>query len=87
MANETSRRSLLKNAAVATGAIGTAAVMPGVARASHTKGSKLLPLEKKAYPPPTEGEVKLFNSAVSFGNLLCLCLSIHFNRMSDVKFR
>src|SRR5580698_7359137 len=68
-----SRRGLLKNAAIAAAAVGSAAVLSATASA---KGPKM---EKKSYPPPKPGDTPLFSSAVSYGNLLFLAgVGAHF---------
>jgi 2-iminobutanoate/2-iminopropanoate deaminase len=70
---EQSRRCLLKNAAIAAAAAGSAAVL------SETASAKTLKLEKKSYPPPKPGETPLFSGAVSYGNLLFLAgVGAHF---------
>ena len=67
MGNDINRRNLLKRAAVAAGAATTAAIAFETTAAAQTK------LEKKVYgPPPKEGSVPIFSSAVSYGNLLFL---------------
>jgi 2-iminobutanoate/2-iminopropanoate deaminase len=66
-----SRRGLLKNAAIAAAAVGSAAVLTETASAKK--------LEKKSYPPPKPGETPLFSGAVSYGNLLFLAgVGAHF---------
>jgi 2-iminobutanoate/2-iminopropanoate deaminase len=68
-----SRRGLLKNAAIAAAAVGSAAVL------SETASAKTPKMEKKSYPPPQPGETPLFSSAVSYGNLLFLAgVGAHF---------
>lgn len=68
-----SRRGLLKNAAMAAAAVGSAAVL------SETASAKSSKMEKKSYPPPKPGETPLFSSAVSYGNLLFLAgVGAHF---------
>jgi len=69
-----SRRGLLKNAAIAAAAVGSAAVL------SETASAKTPKLEKKSYPPPKEGaETPLFSGAISYGNLLFLAgVGAHF---------
>jgi 2-iminobutanoate/2-iminopropanoate deaminase len=68
-----SRRGLLKNAAIAAAAVGSAAVL------SETASAKTPKLEKKSYPPPKEGDTPLFSGAVSYGNLLFLAgVGAHF---------
>lgn len=68
-----SRRGLLKNAAIAAAAVGSAAVL------SETASAKSSKMEKKSYPPPKPGETPLFSSAVSYGNLLFLAgVGAHF---------
>jgi len=70
---EQSRRGLLKNAAIAAAAVGSAAVL------SETASAKSAKLEKKSYPPPKPGETPLFSGAVSYGNLLFLAgVGAHF---------
>jgi len=70
---QTSRRGLLKNAAMAAAAVGGAAVL------TESASAKAPALEKKSYPPPKEGETPLFSSAVSYGNLLFLAgVGAHF---------
>ena len=71
-----SRRGLLKNAAKAA-----AAVTAGTALAPAAKAQTNGKLEKKAYgPPPKEGgETPLFNSVISYGNLVFLAgVGAHF---------
>ena len=68
-----SRRGLLKNAAIAAAAVGSAAVL------SETASAKSPKMEKKSYPPPKPGDTPLFSSAVSYGNLLFLAgVGAHF---------
>ena len=68
-----SRRGLLKNAAIAAAAVGSAAVL------SETASAKSSKMEKKSYPPPKPGDTPLFSSAVSYGNLLFLAgVGAHF---------
>jgi 2-iminobutanoate/2-iminopropanoate deaminase len=68
-----SRRGLLKNAAMAAAAVGSATVL------SETASAKTPKLEKKSYPPPKPGETPLFSGAVSYGNLLFLAgVGAHF---------
>jgi 2-iminobutanoate/2-iminopropanoate deaminase len=67
-----SRRGLLKNAAIAAAAVGSAAVLSETASAKSK-------MEKKSYPPPKPGDTPLFSSAVSYGNLLFLAgVGAHF---------
>lgn len=74
MSTKTSRRNLLKNAAVAAGAVtGAAALTESVSAAAPTAP------QKKSYPAPKDGETSLFSSAVSYGNLLFLAgVGAHF---------
>lgn len=73
MSTKTSRRNLLKNAAVAAGAIGGAAVMTESAQAAPATP------QKKGYPAAKDGEAALFSSAVTFGNLVFLAgVGAHF---------
>lgn len=76
MPAKTSRRNLLKNAAVAAGAVtGAAALTETATAAPHAPA----PLQKKSYPSPKDGESPLFSSAVSYGNLLFLAgVGAHF---------
>lgn len=70
---EQSRRGLLKNAAIAAAAVGSAAVL------NETASAKTPKPEKKSYPPPKPGETPLFSGAVSYGNLLFLAgVGAHF---------
>jgi enamine deaminase RidA (YjgF/YER057c/UK114 family) len=75
MPASTSRRKLLKNAAAAAGALGGAAVLTQTASAAPAAAP-----QKKSYgPPPKNGEAPLFNSAISYGNLLFLAgVGAHF---------
>lgn len=74
MSNTTSRRNLLKNAAVAAGAVTGAAAFTENANASAPAAP-----QKKSYPAPKDGESPLFSSAVSYGNLLFLAgVGAHF---------
>ena len=58
MAEKASRRSILKNAAAAAGALGGSALLAGTAEARTPSP------EKKAWgPPPKNGEAPLFSSA------------------------
>jgi len=71
---ETSRRSLIKNAAKVAAAV-TGGSMLTRAASAQTTGK----LEKKSYPPPQPGKKQLFSSAVSYGNLLFLSgVGAHF---------
>ena len=74
MSKKTSRRNLLKNAAVAAGAVTGATILTESASAAAPASP-----QKKAYPTPKDGESPLFSSAVSFGNLLFLAgVGAHF---------
>jgi 2-iminobutanoate/2-iminopropanoate deaminase len=74
MAEKASRRSILKNAAAAAGALGGSAVLAGTAEARTPSP------QKKAWgPPPKNGEAPLFSSAISYGNMLFLAgVGAHF---------
>lgn len=73
MSNKTSRRNLLKNAAVAAGAV------TGAAALSESASAAPAAPQKKSYPAPKDGESALFSSAVSYGNLLFLAgVGAHF---------
>jgi len=70
-----SRRGLLKNAAKAAAAVTGGAIMAESAKA-QVSGK----LEKKSYgAPPKNGEAPLFNSVISYGNLVFLAgVGAHF---------
>jgi enamine deaminase RidA (YjgF/YER057c/UK114 family) len=71
---ETSRRSLLKNAATVAAAVTGGAMLTSPAPAQTTGN-----LEKKSYPASQPGKKQLFSSAVSYGNLLFLSgVGAHF---------
>lgn len=74
MAEKATRRSILKNAAAAAGALGGSAVLAGTAEARTPSP------QKKAWgPPPKNGEAPLFSSAISYGNMLFLAgVGAHF---------
>ena len=74
MAENASRRTILKNAAAAAGALGGSAVLAGTAEARTPAP------QKKAWgPPPKNGEAPLFSSAISYGNMLFLAgVGAHF---------
>lgn len=74
MAEKASRRTILKNAAAAAGALGGSAVLAGTAEARTPAP------QKKAWgPPPKNGEAPLFSSAISYGNMLFLAgVGAHF---------
>lgn len=74
MAEKASRRSILKNAAAAAGALGGSTVLAGTAEARTPSP------QKKAWgPPPKNGEAPLFSSAISYGNMLFLAgVGAHF---------
>ena len=74
MAEKASRRSILKNAAAAAGALGGSAVLAGAAEARTPSP------QKKAWgPAPKNGETPLFSSAISYGNMLFLAgVGAHF---------
>lgn len=74
MAEKASRRSILKNAAAAAGALGGSAMLAGTAEARTPSP------QKKAWgPPPKNGEAPLFSSAISYGNMLFLAgVGAHF---------
>jgi len=74
MAEKASRRTILKNAAAAAGALGGSAVLASAAEARTPAP------QKKAWgPPPKNGEAPLFSSAISYGNMLFLAgVGAHF---------
>jgi 2-iminobutanoate/2-iminopropanoate deaminase len=74
MAEKANRRTILKNAAAAAGALGGSAVLAGTAEARTPAP------QKKAWgPPPKNGETPLFSSAISYGSMLFLAgVGAHF---------
>ncbi|MFZ2023379.1 MAG: RidA family protein [Terracidiphilus sp.] len=62
----------MRGAAIAAAVGGTVSLAPAAAAKTEN-------LEKKGYPPPKPGEIPLFSSAVSYGNLLFLAgVGAHF---------
>ncbi len=74
MAEKLNRRTILKNAAAAAGALNGSAVLAGTAEARTPAP------QKKAWgPPPKNGEAPLFSSAISYGSMLFLAgVGAHF---------